>query len=151
MEKIPEPGIRKEGPSDTVEEAFLRAGATVIEVAPVIRNFEKEAASLVPSVVKQRPPPKKKVQKAYDNVDVKVEEHKSFATIVEDVDDEDSVRGRRPGVLEKKTPVVPEQTPVVTETSLKRSLELEEKIEVESVPTRAPPKRRRMVNAAPDV
>ena len=125
VEKIPEPEVRKEGPSATIEEAFLRAGATVIEAAPVIRDFEREAASFVPSVIKRRPP-----KKPAKPVDIKAEEQKSFATTVED--EEETGEG----------------TPVVMHT-LKRPLDVE-KVEV-SVAAPAPPKRRRMVNAAPDV
>src|SRR5271155_849359 len=58
VEKAPEPDVRKEGPSATIEEAFLRAGATVIEAAPVLRDFQKEAVSIVPTIVKRRPPKK---------------------------------------------------------------------------------------------
>jgi hypothetical protein len=124
VEKVPEPEVRKEGPSATIEEAFLRAGATVIEAAPVIRDFEKEATSFVPSVVKRRP-----MKKPANPVDTKAEEQKSFATTVED---------------EEETG---EETPVVE--TLKRPLPVE-KVEA-SAPAPAPPKRRRMVNAAPDV
>jgi hypothetical protein len=137
--KAPEPEIKKQGPSDTIEEAFLRAGATVIESAPVIRNFEKEAVSIVPSVIKRRPSkkPGKEARQNQPEQDLDkndVEEPKLFATTVEDEYEE--------------TPVVVttsvKDTSFVTETTLKRPLE--KKVEVP-----VPPKRRRMVNAAPDV
>jgi len=130
VEKIPEPEIRKEGPSATIQEAFLRAGATVIEAAPVIRNFEKEAVSIVPSVVKRRPP-----KKPTNPVEPKVQEQKSFATTVEDEEEETEEEQHRATAME---------------TTLKRPLEVDRKVE-QSTPPVAPPKRRRMVNAAPDV
>jgi hypothetical protein len=139
VEKIPEPVVLKEGPSDSVEEAFLRAGAAVIEAAPVLRDFQKEAATFVPSIVKRRPPPKKVVKKAEEPVAEKVElVERSFATTVEDGEDDVSI----PAAVETT------ESPIATET-LKRPLEEEKKMEVEA-PT-APPKRRRRLNAAPDV
>src|SRR5579862_7381571 len=58
-EKSPSPPPPvKQGPSATIEEAFLRAGATVIEAAPVIRDFQKEVTTFVPSIVKRRHPKK---------------------------------------------------------------------------------------------
>ena len=171
VEKAPEPVPEpvKQGPSETIEEAFLRAGATVIEAAPVLRDFQKEAVKFVPSIVKKRPPPKKALSKG-DEIP-KVEEangedtvesgtkdemtvEKSFATTVED-EDEDEIQRAVP----IETPAISQPTltepviskPVAPETSLKRPLEAEKKVEAQPPPAAAPPKRRRMVNAAPDV
>jgi hypothetical protein len=144
-EKIPEPIAPKEGPSDSVDEAFLRAGATVIEAAPLIRDFQKEAVAIVPSIVKKRPPPRKQAKILEEPVAEKKEveigeaekaeaAQKSFATTVEDGED----------VLGK---LDIEET-FIAETTLKRPLETEKK--VEEIPA-APPKRRKRLNAAPDV
>lgn len=165
VEKVPEPVVVKEGPSDSVEEAFLRAGATVIEAAPVLRDFQKEAVSFVPSVVKRRPPPKKG-KKPEDTVEVEnaagekeatgvKSEEKSFATTVEDADEDESL-GARDSTVAVGKPTMPTspimQTPVakpaIPET-LKRPLEQEKKST--EIPPVTAPKRRRMVNAAPDV
>ncbi len=110
VEKIPEPEIRKEGPSATIEEAFLRAGATVIEAAPVIRNFEKEAVRIVPSVVKRRPP-----KKPTKPLETKLEEQKSFATTVEDEEDETEQEQQRATAVETtlKRPLVVNAAPDV--------------------------------------
>src|SRR5438045_1423506 len=68
VEKPPEPALpSKQGPSDTIEEAFLRAGATVIEAAPVLRDFQKEAVAFVPTAVKRRPPAKKPERKVEED------------------------------------------------------------------------------------
>ena len=148
VEKAPEPDVRKEGPSATIEEAFLRAGATVIEAAPVLRDFQKEAVSIVPTIVKRRPP--KKPTKVENTAEPKDEpKEKSFATTVEDGEDEEvpaveDVQRMQEVQELRQTLVVPSETP------LKRPLEEEKKVEVQSTPV-APPKRRRMVNAAPDV
>jgi len=175
--KDPEPALAKQGPSETIEEAFLRAGATVIEAAPVLRDFQKEAVKFVPSVVKKRPPPStKKVlkneekeeeegQKGRDTVEggkgeMRVE--KSFVTTVEDEVDETS-HVQQTGPAEKSSiseePSLAETVPsrpVVIEPSLKRPLETEMKVDAQppaaaAAAVAAPPKRRRMVNAAPDV
>jgi len=131
--KAPEPEIKREGPSATIEEAFLRAGATVVEAAPVLRDFQKEATSLVPSVVKRRPQTKKLFKKTEQT---EIKDEKSFATSVEDEDQEVS------------TPIIEQNVAAVVEdTSVKRALESETKVE----PIPAPSKRRRMLNAAPDV
>jgi len=110
----PEPVPVKQGPSETVEEAFLRAGATVIEAAPVLRDFQKEAVKFVPSVVKKRPLQKKGVKKVEEKTDVeektnledlKTEEKeeedkdtndemsvkKSFVTTVEDEEEDETI------------------------------------------------------------
>jgi len=144
---VPEPVQPKSGPSETIEEAFLRAGATTIEAAPVHRDFQKETVKFVPSVVKRRPPPKKPAPKT----ETKAEEpekptEKSFATTLEDAEDEDAdVTPRVNSAEVKATPIAP------SEPTLKRPLEVEKKVEPETAPPAAPPKRRRMVNAAPDV
>jgi len=167
-EKSPTPPAQQ-GPSATIEEAFLRAGATVIEAAPVLRDFQKEAATFVPSVVKRRPPPSKKPQRKENEVP-KIEESKAFNTIVEDVneDEGEEITIRGGGGHEKRSA---ERSPERSvEAPLKRSLQDEEE-ETPSLsqpplagagagaptpapapiaPT-APPKRRRLVNAAPDV
>ena len=139
-EKAPEPEVRKEGPSATIEEAFLRAGAPVIEAAPVIRDFQKEVVSIVPTIIKRRPP--KKPTRMENRPETKEEPpRKSLATTVEDGEEEEVS-----AVQVQETPSVP------VETSLKRPLEQEEKkVEVPASIPAAPPKRRRMVNAAPDV
>jgi hypothetical protein len=165
VEKVPEPVVVKEGPSDSVEEAFLRAGATVIEAAPVLRDFQKEAVSLVPSIVRRRPPKKAKkaeettkvssVETEEEKGDAVKSEEKSFATTVEDAV-EDELEGTRESIATAETPIIP--TPPVVEPpvakpavqeTLKRPLEQEPK-RTETPPVTAP-KRRRMVNAAPDV
>ena len=147
VEKSPEPEVRKEGPSATIEEAFLRAGATVIEAAPVIRDFQKEAVSIVPTIVKRRPPKKStRVENTAGQKDKA--QGKSLATTVEDGEDDELV----PAVQAAQTVQVRETPVVPTEAPLKRPLEDEEKrLEVLSSIPAAPPKRRRMVNAAPDV
>lgn len=177
----PEPVPVKQGPSETVEEAFLRAGAIVIEAAPVLRDFQKEAVKFVPSIVKKRPPQKKGVKKVEEKTDVedlKTEEEKaedkgindemsvkkSFITTVEDDEEDEKVPVRQSTVGEtiartKTSPVpepstaepVPPQLATAPEPSLKRPLEQEKKQESQPPPTTAPLKRRRIVNAAPDV
>lgn len=124
--KAAEPIIPKQGPSDTIEEAFLRAGAITIESAPILRDLQKEAVAFIPSAVKRRPPPKKALPK-----EMKVEQEESLSKTVEDV--------------------APVEIEPVAETILKRPLPVEAKSEPEHIPPPAAPKRRRMVNAAPDV
>jgi hypothetical protein len=164
VEKVPEPVVVKGGPSDSVEEAFLRAGATVIEAAPVLRDFQKEAVSFVPSIVKRRPP-QKKANKVEDVTKVETMDgvtdgaatgeggmkvEKSFLTTVEDGEEDESVGARQSPPAEQKpaTPVSMVAKPAIPET-LKRPLEQDKK-PTETPPVTAP-KRRRMVNAAPDV
>lgn len=171
----PEPEPVKQGPSETIEEAFLRAGAAVIEAAPVLRDFQKEAVKFVPSIVKKRPPPKKapkkeeekeeerKGEERRDDEGVKGEMavERSFATTVEDELEEDETTPMKrappaeaPAVAEstRMEPVISKPVaPATTEPSLKRPLEAEKKVESQPPLTAAPPKRRRMVNAAPDV
>jgi len=148
VEKVPEPEVRKDGPSATIEEAFLRAGATVIEAAPVLRDFQKEAVSIVPTIVKRRPPKKStKVENTAEPNDESKE--KSFATTVEDGEDEEIPAVQEVQTMQevqkvRETPIVPVESP------LKRPLEEEKKLEAQPPPA-APPKRRRIVNAAPDV
>lgn len=147
VQKISEPEEQKVGPSDTIEEAFLRAGASVIEAAPVLRDFQKEAVGFVPSIVKRRLLPNQKPKKAEQTVkeDVEGNGNKSFATTIEDADEEELVQTN-------PKDVVPEDPSVaLLEATSKRPLEIEKKSEVESVVTAAPLKRRRLVNAAPDV
>ena len=146
-EQISEPVMRKEGPSDTIEEAFLRAGATVIEVAPVHRDFQREAVNFVPSAVKRRPPPKK-TKKPEETSEEKVNElEKSFTTTVEVADVEDGVPTTEAALAKEvlSEPSAPLVQP--PDTRLKRPLQTEPK----SAPAPAAPKRRRMVNAAPEV
>jgi hypothetical protein len=165
VEKVPEPVVVKEGPSDSVEEAFLRAGATVIEAAPVLRDFQKEAVSFVPSIVKRRPP-QKKAKKVEDTAKVGAKDsvtdggvetsevvtkvEKSFVTTVEDGEEDESMGERQspPAVQNTTTSVPGVAKPAIPET-LKRPLEQDKK-PTETPPVTAP-KRRRMVNAAPDV
>jgi hypothetical protein len=155
-EKSPSPPPpAKQGPSSSIEEAFLRAGATVIEAAPVLRDFQKEATTFVPSALKRRPPPKKPKEVKEGP---KIEQTKSFATTVEDVDEAET------GDARVGETIVAEKSPERGEAPLKRPLE-EEKVEqpplvqpsapvsvpATKAPPAAPPKRRRLVNAAPDV
>lgn len=148
VEKLPEPVEPKQGPSATIEEAFLRAGATTIEAAPVLRNFEKEAAAFVPSAVKRRPAPKKQAIKE-EIVEGKVE-GTGRPTTVEDAEDEEAVQDSIKEETVKETPVSNGNAPPFLADTLKRPLEVEMKVKVPSAPA-VPPKRRRMVNAAPDV
>jgi hypothetical protein len=148
VEKIPEPILPvKQGPSDTLEEAFLRAGATVIEAAPVLRDFQKEAVTFVPSAVKRRPQAKgrRKEEEARETVDianvtdeVTQSVEKSLATTVEDVEED----------TEEVAEVVAQ---VAIAPYAKRPLEEEKKPDIPRETPTAPPKRRRLVNAAPDV
>ena len=138
--KTPEPEMPIQGPSATIEDAFLRAGATTIEVAPVIRDFQKEAVAFVPSVVKRRPPPPPKLSAKVERVESVVE--KSFATTVEDGNDEEeeSLTGPSDAMPAKPSP-----------EKRQREVEVETKPPQQQPPPPAPPKRRRLVNAAPDV
>jgi hypothetical protein len=150
-EKTPEPEIPKQGPSATIEEAFLRAGATTIEVAPVIRDFQKEAVAFVPSAVKRRPPPPSKPTAKVEQVEPVVEKKdvKSYATTVEDAKDDDEENGpvsTPPRVKSPSTRTAPEKRPREVESETKQQPQPQQ-----SVPPAAPPKRRRLVNAAPDV
>jgi mRNA biogenesis factor/WW domain binding protein 11 len=153
-EKTPEPQVPKQGPSATIEEAFLRAGATTIEAAPVIRDFQKEAVSFVPTAVKRRPPlPSKPVVEPVSEpepvAETKHVEKKSFATTVEDEEDEEGEALPMqvpPRVKTPTTKAVPEKRP--------REVEPVPKAQVkppQAPPPAAPAKRRRLVNAAPDV
>jgi len=143
-EKTPEPEVPNEGPSATIEEAFLRAGAPTIEVAPVIRDFQKEAVAFVPSVVKRRPLPPPKPSVNLEKVVPVVE--KSFATTMEEVKDEEEeslVASVLPSVATPPAQALPEKR--------QREVEVETKSQQPPPPPLAPPKRRRLVNAAPDV
>jgi len=143
-EKTPEPEVPNEGPSATIEEAFLRAGAPTIEVAPVIRDFQKEAVAFVPSVVKRRPLPPPKPSVNLEKVVPVVE--KSFATTMEEVKDEEEeslVASVLPSVVTPPAQALPEKR--------QREVEVETKSQQPPPPPLAPPKRRRLVNAAPDV
>ena len=75
---------------------------------------------------------------------------KSFVTTVEDGEEDESVEARQspPAVQNPATPVPVVAKPAIPET-LKRPLEQDKK-PTETPPVTAP-KRRRMVNAAPDV
>jgi hypothetical protein len=144
--KTPEPIPEKQGPSDSVEEAFLRAGATVVEAAPVLRDFQKEATVFVPTVVRRRPPPPTKKQQT------KVEEEeRPHATDSVEVPSDEVMRDVAEIAIDDKTD--PEFLEV------KRTIEntgvaLGDKSAIDTAPPTedAPrPKRRRMINAAPDV
>ena len=148
--KTPEPIPEKQGPSDSVEEAFLRAGATVVEAAPVLRDFQKEATVFVPSVVRRRPPPPTKKQQT------KVEEEeRPHATDGAEVPSDEVMRDVEEIATDEKTVV--ETGPEFLE--IKRTTEntgvaAGDKSAIDTVPPTedAPrPKRRRMINAAPDV
>jgi len=143
-EKTPEPEVPKQGPSATIEEAFLRAGAATVEAAPVIRDFQKEAVAFVPSVIKRRPPAPPKPSAKVEKVEPVVE--KSFATTVEEVKDEEEeslVAPVLPSVSTSPAQPLPEKR--------QREAEVETKAQQPPPPPPAPPKRRRLVNAAPDV
>lgn len=147
-DKTPDPEIPKQGPSATIEEAFLRAGASTIEAAPVIRDFHKEAVAFVPSAVKRRPLPPPKPTTKIDLTEPLMEKEvkRSFATTVEDVKDEEDQGSPAPVPATAKDP-----PSTVGHEKRARGVEPEAKPQQLEPPPRAPSKRRRLVNAAPDV